>query len=51
MVDDERGLLQKVDNKYVANDSSPGLVGGGGKDFWKFKAANLGKGSLVFSYK
>ena len=43
--------LQKVDNKYVPADSQPGLVGGGGKDVYTFKAVGTGPGDIMFSYK
>jgi hypothetical protein len=43
--------LQKVDNKYVAGNTSPGFVGGGGNEIWTFKAVGAGSGQLVFTYK
>eukprot|EP00292_Cryptomonas_paramecium_P024196 CAMPEP_0113680918 /NCGR_PEP_ID=MMETSP0038_2-20120614/11640_1 /TAXON_ID=2898 /ORGANISM="Cryptomonas paramecium" /LENGTH=144 /DNA_ID=CAMNT_0000599461 /DNA_START=13 /DNA_END=447 /DNA_ORIENTATION=- /assembly_acc=CAM_ASM_000170 len=43
--------IEKVDNKYVATSSQPGLVGGGGTDVWTFKGKAPGSGELVFAYK
>lgn len=44
-------FAQKVDNKYIAADTTPGLVGGGGTEVWTFKAVGAGSGQLVFTYK
>ena len=43
--------LQKVENKYIPTDSQPGLVGGGGKDVYTFKAVGTGPGEVIFTYK
>ncbi len=42
-------ILQKVDNKYTPAQS--GLIGGGGKDVYTFKAVGTGSGQIVFVYK
>ena len=43
--------LQAVDNKYIPADSQPGLVGGGGKEVYTFKAVGTGPGEVIFTYK
>ncbi len=41
--------MQKVENKYTP--AQTGLIGGGGKDVYTFKAIGAGSGQIVFSYK
>ncbi len=43
--------LQKIESKYIPADSQPGLVGGGGKEVYTFKAVGTGPGEVVFAYK
>jgi inhibitor of cysteine peptidase len=40
--------LQQVGKTYVAAD--PGLLGGGGTDFWTFHATATGSATLIFQY-
>jgi predicted secreted protein len=43
--------FQKIENKYVADNTTPGLAGGGGTEVWTFKAVAPGSGQLIFTYK
>lgn len=45
----EVSIVEKVDFEFVAEN--PGLVGGGGKEIWKFKGARSGSDMLKFEYK
>ncbi len=42
-------ISQKIDNKYTP--AQTGLIGGGGKDVYTFKAVGAGSGQIDFTYK
>lgn len=48
--DSDSDFLELVEQKYVPDSTDPMLVGGGGKDYFKFKALKSGITEITFSY-
>ncbi len=49
-VDFDSNFLELVDNKYVPDSDDPMLVGGSGKDYFKFKTLKSGTSEIKFFY-
>jgi len=49
-VDFDSDFLELVDNKYIPDSDDPMLVGGGGKDYFRFKALKSGITEIKFFY-